>query len=205
MFVRRISMRPRSSAALWPKGMSAEDAALRLADLKAAAVARREPEALVIGADQILVCDGVWFDKPADVAAAREQLRALRGRSAYTGDRGRVPPRWRPCLARRRHAASRHARLQRRVPRGLSGGRRRYASPARSVLTDWRAVVCSCSTRSKATIPPFWVFPCCRCCRFFAEALARSIEVHRLRAASAGCGYQSRLPHCRVMRVAASA
>ena len=51
--------------------MSAEDAALRLADLKAMAVARREPEALVIGADQILVCDGVWFDKPADVAAAR--------------------------------------------------------------------------------------------------------------------------------------
>ena len=74
-------MRPRSSAAP-AEGMSAEDAALRLADLKAAAVARREPEALVIGADQILVCDGVWFDKPADVAAAREQLRALRGRSA---------------------------------------------------------------------------------------------------------------------------
>ena len=35
----------------------------------------------MIGADQILVCDGVWFDKPLDVAAAREQLRALRGRS----------------------------------------------------------------------------------------------------------------------------
>ena len=48
-----------------------------LAELKAAAVARQEPDALVIGADQILVCDGVWFDKPADVAAAREQLRAL--------------------------------------------------------------------------------------------------------------------------------
>ena len=51
-----------------------------LADLKARRVARRQPEALVIGADQILVCDGAWFDKPADVAAAREQLRALRGR-----------------------------------------------------------------------------------------------------------------------------
>jgi hypothetical protein len=36
--------------------MGVEDAALRLADLKAMAVARREPEALVIGADQILVC-----------------------------------------------------------------------------------------------------------------------------------------------------
>ena len=62
------------------EGVSVEDAALRLADLKAMAVARREPEALVIGADQILVCGGVWFDKPSDVAAAREQLRALRGR-----------------------------------------------------------------------------------------------------------------------------
>jgi septum formation protein len=63
------------------EGMSAADTALRLADLKASAVARQEPEALVIGADQILVCDGVWFDKPADVGAAGEQLRLLRGRS----------------------------------------------------------------------------------------------------------------------------
>ena len=62
-------------------GMNVEDAALRLADMKAMAVARREPEALVIGADQILVCDGVWFDKPIDVDTAREQLRALRGRA----------------------------------------------------------------------------------------------------------------------------
>jgi septum formation protein len=59
----------------------AETAALRLADSKARAVALDEPDALVIGADQILVCDGVWFDKPADLAAAREQLRTLRGRA----------------------------------------------------------------------------------------------------------------------------
>lgn len=62
------------------EGVGAEVAALRLADAKAAAVAREEPDALVIGADQILVCDGVWFDKPVDVAAAGDQLRALRGR-----------------------------------------------------------------------------------------------------------------------------
>jgi septum formation protein len=55
-------------------------AALRLADAKAARVAAAEPDALVIGADQILVCDGVWFDKPADLAAARTQLQTLRGR-----------------------------------------------------------------------------------------------------------------------------
>lgn len=62
------------------EGVSAAAAALRLADLKAAEISRRAPGALVIGADQILVCDDVWFDKPVDVVAAREQLRVLRGR-----------------------------------------------------------------------------------------------------------------------------
>ena len=33
-----------------------------------ARVATRHPDALVIGADQILVCDGQWFDKPEDRA-----------------------------------------------------------------------------------------------------------------------------------------
>jgi septum formation protein len=63
------------------EGLAARDAALRLAEAKARYVAREAADALVIGADQILVCDGVWFDKPADVAEAREQLRALRGRA----------------------------------------------------------------------------------------------------------------------------
>lgn len=58
----------------------AATAALRLADAKAARVAAAEPDALVIGADQIVVCDGAWFDKPADLAAARIQLQTLRGR-----------------------------------------------------------------------------------------------------------------------------
>jgi len=62
---------------------NAETAALRLADLKAAAIVRHEPDAIVIGADQILVCNGAWFDKPVDVSAAREQLRVLRGRSHF--------------------------------------------------------------------------------------------------------------------------
>ncbi len=37
-------------------------------------MAPRHPGALVIGADQILECDGVRFDKPRDLAEAREQL-----------------------------------------------------------------------------------------------------------------------------------
>jgi septum formation protein len=63
-----------------------EDAAIILAEAKAERVARRVPDALVIGCDQLLVCrmeDGRerWFDKPADMTAARAQLQALRGRT----------------------------------------------------------------------------------------------------------------------------
>ncbi len=52
-----------------------------LAGLKAERVSARHPGALVIGADQMLDCDGAWHDKPADAAAARAQLSALRGRT----------------------------------------------------------------------------------------------------------------------------
>jgi septum formation protein len=62
------------------EGASADDAAILLAELKAERVARGEPDALVIGADQLLVCGRRWFDKPADLGAAREHLVALRGR-----------------------------------------------------------------------------------------------------------------------------
>lgn len=43
-------------------------------------VSRKVPGALVIGADQILDCAGVWFDKPPDLDHARAHLVALRGR-----------------------------------------------------------------------------------------------------------------------------
>jgi septum formation protein len=60
---------------------AAGDCALALAEGKARAVALRHPHALVIGADQLLVCDQGWFDKPADLAAARAQLEALAGKT----------------------------------------------------------------------------------------------------------------------------
>ncbi len=63
------------------EGASAEDTALLLASLKAERIARRHPDALVIGGDQMLVCEGTWFDKPPDMAAARAQLLALRGKA----------------------------------------------------------------------------------------------------------------------------
>ena len=59
---------------------AASSCALTLSGAKAAVVARRHPEALVIGADQLLVCDGEWFDKPSDLAEAADHLRRLRGR-----------------------------------------------------------------------------------------------------------------------------
>lgn len=60
---------------------SAEMAAETLAELKAQRVSRRYPGCLVIGCDQMLDCDGVWYDKPVDRAAASQQLETLSGRT----------------------------------------------------------------------------------------------------------------------------
>jgi septum formation protein len=55
-------------------------AAVMLARTKAAAVAKRRSE-LVLAADQTLDLDGRRFSKPKSIAAAREQLIALAGRT----------------------------------------------------------------------------------------------------------------------------
>ena len=68
-------------AAMRAEAESAAATALALADAKAASVV--DPDAVVIGADQILVCDGDWFDKPADMAAACRHLMRLRGRTHH--------------------------------------------------------------------------------------------------------------------------
>ncbi|WP_337876169.1 Maf family protein [Elioraea sp.] len=60
-------------------GLEPGECALLLAELKARRISERQPGALVIGADQILVCGERWFDKPDGRAAAAEQLRALAG------------------------------------------------------------------------------------------------------------------------------
>jgi septum formation protein len=67
--------------AMRAEAADAAEAAMALAEMKAQRVSERHPTALVIGADQMLVCDGRWFDKPADRTAAKEQLQALSGRS----------------------------------------------------------------------------------------------------------------------------
>ncbi|MBM3567055.1 MAG: hypothetical protein FJX42_13200, partial [Alphaproteobacteria bacterium] len=60
-------------------GRPAEEVALALAEAKAGLVSARHPQALVLGADQILDLDGRQMDKPADMAVALRQLRLLRG------------------------------------------------------------------------------------------------------------------------------
>ncbi len=67
-------------AALKAEGAEAREIADALAELKARRVSGRFPGRLVLGADQVLVCEGEAFDKPADMADARAQLLSLRGK-----------------------------------------------------------------------------------------------------------------------------
>ena len=59
----------------------AQDVAETLAELKARHVSKRHPQALVIGCDSTLACEGRLFDKPPTLAAARQQLLELGGRT----------------------------------------------------------------------------------------------------------------------------
>lgn len=63
-----------------PEGTPAEEAAVMTAKKKALAVAQEHPEAIVIGADTIVVIDGRILGKPADKADACAMLRLLSGR-----------------------------------------------------------------------------------------------------------------------------
>jgi len=60
---------------------SPSDIALLLARAKAGAVSAKLPGRLVLGADQTLALGDRLFAKPADLAAARDQLKDLRGRT----------------------------------------------------------------------------------------------------------------------------
>ncbi len=62
------------------KAAEAVAVARALAELKACHIAAQMPGKLVIGADQLLDCNGDWFDKARDRKEAGEQLRLLRGK-----------------------------------------------------------------------------------------------------------------------------
>jgi septum formation protein len=76
--------------------VEASDLAGILARAKAEAVSHLRPDALVIGADQVLALGARLFEKPANLAEARDTLDRLRGRthtlhSAVTiAERGQV-------------------------------------------------------------------------------------------------------------------
>lgn len=64
-------------------GASAAETAIALARQKALKISRARPDILVIGADQMLDCNGVWFDKPEDLEQARAHLLSLRGKTHF--------------------------------------------------------------------------------------------------------------------------
>jgi len=68
-------------ASLRAEGATAAEAAEALAEAKATRISLKFPHALVVGADQMLVCENHWYDKPSDRAAARRQLSELRGKT----------------------------------------------------------------------------------------------------------------------------
>ena len=63
------------------EGRSARETALQLAQEKALSVFRKisDEKAVIIGADQILSCQGQWYDKPVNREQASQQIIALRG------------------------------------------------------------------------------------------------------------------------------
>ncbi len=61
-------------------GEAPEQTALRLAQQKAEAIARRAPGALIIGSDQVATLDGEQIGKPGNHANALKQLQKMRGR-----------------------------------------------------------------------------------------------------------------------------
>jgi septum formation protein len=66
--------------AMLEDGAEARAIADALAELKARRVSAAHPDVLVLGADQVLVCEGALFVKVETMDSAREQLRRLRGR-----------------------------------------------------------------------------------------------------------------------------
>lgn len=67
--------------ALEAEGAHPRDIADTLAEMKARKLADRNPEALVLGCDQVLEFERRAFGKPATVQSAREQLLMLRGQT----------------------------------------------------------------------------------------------------------------------------
>ena len=70
-------------AAMQEDGASPRDIADSLAEAKALKISDKNPDALVLGCDQILALDDTFFAKPDTLAQAVSQLQALRGQTHH--------------------------------------------------------------------------------------------------------------------------
>ena len=62
------------------EGLSVRETALKLSFAKALAVSEKYPGLYIIGADQMMACEGQRYDKPVDQEEAKKQLMDLRGK-----------------------------------------------------------------------------------------------------------------------------
>ena len=62
-------------------GAIVDQVAEQLAMAKAKIISIDHPDKFIIGADQMLACEGVWYDKPEDIESARGHLKSLRGKT----------------------------------------------------------------------------------------------------------------------------
>lgn len=91
MLLRQVGLSFRVAASHVPEDadgeMSPPDLVKHLARLKASEIARTVDDAIVIGADTIVVLDGAILGKPSSPAEARDMLKTLSGRThrVYTG------------------------------------------------------------------------------------------------------------------------
>jgi len=65
------------------EGLPVVETAVKLAEAKAKAVACENPDRYVIGADQMMECEGQRFDKPVSLLQARDHLQTLRGKTHH--------------------------------------------------------------------------------------------------------------------------
>jgi len=82
-----FSIRAPEAPEVYPDNLPPWEAVQVLAWDKARRVLEREPDALILGADTVVVLDGKVFGKPRDEAEAVQFLRALSGKihEVYTG------------------------------------------------------------------------------------------------------------------------
>jgi len=77
------TMAPKVDEAAFKAGrptLTGAELALALAAAKALEVSAHHPDSFVVGADQVLDCEGRLFDKPKNRAEARRHLRSLRAK-----------------------------------------------------------------------------------------------------------------------------